>query len=116
MKTIIAGSRNIKTAVAHVNDAVALSGFQITEIVSGTARGIDNAGEIYGNWFNIPVVMFPANWDKYGNGAGYIRNNQMALYADALVAVWDGKSRGTKHMIEVAKEKGLKVFVHLVKS
>ncbi len=115
MKTIIAGSRDIPNPLPHINDAVLLSGFGITEIVSGTARGIDQAGELFGEWKKIPVIKFPANWDKHGKGAGYIRNNQMANYADALIAVWDGKSRGTKHMISEAEKKGLKVFVHIVK-
>lgn len=114
MKVIIAGSRTISKSVPHINDAVILSGFQITEVVSGGARGVDSDGEIFAQWKNIPFVRFPANWDKHGKSAGYIRNNQMALYADALIAIWDGKSRGTDHMIKEAKRKGLKVFIHQV--
>ena len=81
------------------------------EIVSGAARGADVLGERYAKEHNIQIKRFPADWDKYGKRAGYIRNNQMADYADYLVAFWDGKSRGTLLMINLAKEKGLKVKV-----
>ena len=81
------------------------------EIVSGTARGADALGEQYAASAFLKVKRFPAQWDKYGRSAGYKRNEQMAEYADGLVAFWDGKSRGTMHMINIAKAAGLKVRV-----
>ena len=81
------------------------------EIVSGTARGVDQMGERYALKNNIPVKRFPANWDKYGKRAGYLRNDEMAKYADALIAFWNGTSRGTGHMIDLAKRNGLEVTV-----
>lgn len=63
---------------------------------------------------NVPVEKYPANWDKYGKSAGYIRNEEMAKVADSLLAIWDGKSRGTKHMIDIATKKGLTVFIYKV--
>mgnify|MGYP003533449592 CR=1 FL=1 len=81
------------------------------EIVSGKARGADSLGEQYANEKGYPINSHPANWDEYGKSAGYIRNKEMAEYADALVAFWDGKSRGTKHMIDLAENKGLLVRV-----
>lgn len=81
------------------------------EIVSGTARGADALGEQYANEHNLTIKQFPADWDKYGKRAGYLRNNQMADYANYLVAFWDGKSKGTSLMINLAKEKGLKIRV-----
>lgn len=114
MRTIIAGSRNV-TDYNEVLDAVIDSGFIITEIVSGTARGVDSIGESIGEEFNIPVVRFPAEWDRYGrHQAGRIRNKQMAEYAEALVAVWDGVSSGTKNMIDIATKLGLKVHIGIV--
>ena len=77
---------------------------QIDEIVSGAARGADILGERYGIEHNIPIKRFPADWGKYGKGAGFIRNEQMGNYADYLIAFWDGKSRGTFHMIEYMKK------------
>ena len=64
--------------------------------------------------FSIPCEKYPADWDKYGKSAGYRRNEQMADNADSLIALWDGRSRGTKHMIDIAHRKGLKVYVHLI--
>jgi hypothetical protein len=112
MKTIIAGSRDIDIPLAALNDAVIMSGFDITEVVSGTARGIDRTGELWAEWKGVPVARFPANWEKNGKAAGYLRNDAMARYADALVAVWDGKSKGTKHMIDLARKREIEVYVH----
>jgi hypothetical protein len=76
-------------------------------IVSGAARGADTLGERYAKERGYPVHPFPALWNKYGRRAGFIRNAEMLNYSDALVAFWDGKSRGTAHMIKIAREKGL---------
>jgi lactate dehydrogenase-like 2-hydroxyacid dehydrogenase len=113
MKTIIAGSRDGIT-YDDVVKAMEKCPWQPTEIVSGKARGVDTIGEQWAKENNIPVVEFPANWKKYGKRAGYLRNEQMAEYADALVAVWDGSSKGTAHMIRIAEEKKLKIHIHVV--
>ena len=76
-------------------------------IVSGKARGADSLGEKYANENGLNIMEFPADWDKHGKSAGYKRNLEMAENADALIAFWDGESRGTKHMIDIAKEKNL---------
>jgi hypothetical protein len=110
MKTIIAGSRTI-TREAIVRDAINCCGWNITEVVSGCAKGVDQLGEELARDSDIPVAQFPANWNKYGRSAGPIRNREMAKYAEALIAIWDGKSRGTANMIKVAKGLDLKVFV-----
>ena len=80
-------------------------------IVSGTARGADRLGERYAAERGYRVERFPADWDRDGIAAGPIRNSQMAAHADALVAFWDGKSRGTRDMIEKAKEHNLPVRI-----
>tara|TARA_R110000822_G_scaffold74178_2_gene178330 strand:- start:6972 stop:7349 length:378 start_codon:yes stop_codon:yes gene_type:complete len=77
------------------------------EIVSGTANGADRLGERYAEDRNYNVSRFPADWNTHGKRAGYLRNEQMAEHADALVALWDGESRGTQHMINIANEKNL---------
>jgi hypothetical protein len=110
MKTIIAGSRGI-SKFSTVERCIIASGFHITEVVSGTARGVDQLGEEWASCYQIPIKRFPADWNKYGKSAGYKRNVQMAEYANALIAIWDGESKGTKHMIDIAKNKELKVFV-----
>ncbi len=80
-------------------------------IVCGKARGADTLGERYAKEKGYGINYYPANWDLYGKCAGYIRNEQMAQNADALVAFWDGQSRGTKHMIDLARKYNLKVRV-----
>lgn len=80
-------------------------------ILSGKARGADTLGEQWAKANSVPIKEYPAEWDKHGKSAGYIRNKEMAENADALVAFWDGKSKGTKHMIDLALEKGLTVVV-----
>jgi hypothetical protein len=116
MKTIISGSRWI-TDHQMVWSAIGLSGFDITEVVSGGARGVDATGEMWAAWWNIPVRKFPAVWrgkdGAHNPGAGLQRNSEMARYAEALIAVWDGRSTGTKHMIAQANYYGLKhIYVY----
>lgn len=111
MKVIIAGSRDI-TDMAEINAAIADSKFEITEVVCGMARGVDLLGKAWANYLGIPVTQFPADWDRYGKRAGYRRNIEMGEYADALIAVWDGVSLGTKHMIDIARARRLRVYVH----
>lgn len=111
MKVIIAGSRTIKDQ-AVIERAIRESGFQIAEVVSGCAEGVDRTAMYLAINAGLMVRRFPADWNAHGKAAGPIRNNQMAEYADALIAIWDGSSRGTKHMIEAAKKRGLKVFVY----
>ena len=80
-------------------------------IVSGTARGADQLGERYAAERGYQVRRFPADWDRHGKAAGPIRNALMADSADALIAFWDGMSRGTKNMIDTAKNRGLSVRI-----
>jgi len=110
MRVIIAGSRGINNYDV-VLAAIEESGFDVTTVVSGGARGVDTLGERYAESKNIQVDTFLPQWDLYGKSAGYIRNSTMAENAECLVAIWDGKSRGTKNMIETATRKNLKVYV-----
>lgn len=109
MITIIAGSRafaNIRVLFDECDK------YEITEVVSGTARGADKMGEHYAQRRGIPVKRFPANWDLYGRArAGHIRNAAMAEYAERLIAFWDGTSTGTASMINIARSRRLDVHV-----
>ncbi|MDC7251016.1 MAG: hypothetical protein PQJ49_13970, partial [Sphaerochaetaceae bacterium] len=80
-------------------------------IVCGQARGADTLGEWYGKEKGYDIRYFPANWNLHGKKAGYLRNSEMADYADCLIAFWDGQSKGTEHMINLAKQKGLKIRI-----
>ena len=116
IKVIIAGTRDfndyafLKKNVDYFLQGINPNNEEI-EIVSGNARGADKLGERYAKEHNLPVKLFPANWDKYGKRAGYLRNQEMANYSDVLIAFWDEKSKGTKHMIDIAKKQDLTVIV-----
>ena len=111
MKVIIAGSRDLPNGMLRLEKAIEKAGFKITEVVSGNAPGVDRLGEFWAKTWGIPCTVMPADWDRYPKTAGTLRNTQMADYADALIAVWDGVSSGTKNMIKQAHDKGLKVYV-----
>ena len=80
-------------------------------IVSGHATGADSLGEKFAADHNLKCELYPADWERHGRAAGPIRNEEMAEVSDALIAFWDGKSRGTRSMIEIARRKGLQVAV-----
>ena len=113
MRTIIAGSRDNVTQDI-VDKAIVDSGWSdiITVVISGTARGADRMGENWAKRKGVAIDSKPADWDTHGKSAGYKRNQEMAEGADALIAIWDGKSRGTSHMIEIAKGKKIPTFVY----
>ena len=116
MKVIIAGSRNFINY--HKLKKECNQFFQDhkkIEIVSGCHyKGADKLGIQFANEKGFNIVRFPAAWYTYGKAAGPIRNKEMAIYAVALIAFWDGRSRGTKNMMQLAKQKGLRVKVVLV--
>lgn len=112
-RVIVAGGRDFNNyaglaasldyLLKNINDEI--------QIVCGMARGADKLGEQYAKERGYKVIYMPADWDIDGRSAGFKRNIKMAEYADALVAFWDGKSSGTRHMIETAKSKGLDIRV-----
>lgn len=100
MKVIIAGSRGLVVAPDQLDTIVSLSEFKVDIVVSGMATGIDRCGYVWAGLRKKPCLQFPADWNRFGRAAGPKRNIQMADEADALIAIWDRKSRGTKHMID----------------
>lgn len=114
VKLIIAGSRSIyePMIVEAAIDRYQLRG-QISEIIEGgCAKGIDRIASIFAKMHSLPHKVFKANWNAYGKAAGPIRNAEMAKYGDMLLAIWDGKSKGTANMIEQMKRRGKPVFVY----
>lgn len=133
MKIIIAGGRDFedyrKLKNFIIRDVLSpkmetmplqLGSREDIEIISGTANGADKLGEGFAQEFKLKCTRFPADWNRFGNSAGYRRNESMAVYANKeigvddislLVAAWDGKSRGTKHMIDLALKHGLEVHI-----
>lgn len=115
MKIIIAGSRSFADYPTLCKVVAKFLSFRTDvdiEIVSGCAIGADRLGEQYAKQNGFKISLFPAKWATYGKSAGYRRNIAMVLYADALVAFWDGKSKGTAHIIDRAQELGLEVTIY----
>ncbi len=110
MKTIIAGTRDIDMRGVLSLLLRDFKAWEITEVVSGNSGNVDFAGEQWAESHGLPLRLFPANW-KLGRSAGPRRNRQMAEYADALILIWDGKSRGSFNMLGEATRKGLRIKV-----
>jgi hypothetical protein len=109
MRVVIAGSRSIKDATL-IERAVQESGFNVTEVVEGGARGVDTLAFDWAHREGIPVKVFVPDW-SIGRQAGILRNVEMADYADAVIAIWNGKSRGTEHMISIAYKRQMPCYV-----
>lgn len=109
-KVIVAGSRDI-TDIKIVELVIQNSGFKIDELVCGMARGVDSIGYLLCKKKGIPIKEFPADWNRYGKSAGFVRNEEMAQYATHLIAISKDRSPGTENMINLANRYNLKVFV-----
>jgi len=116
MIVVVAGSRSV-TDGRVVAAAVTASGFNVTEVVSGTCHGVDRLAERWAAARGIPVARFPADW-RLGRRAGVLRSTAMLRYAaaqgGALIAIWDGVSRGTRHTIDLAHQHSVPVYLHRV--
>lgn len=114
-RVIIAGSRDCPEynveLFRKIDNILGNIGWEDLEIVSGTCRGADKLGENYADLYGQDAKQFPADWKTHGKSAGYIRNKQMAEYATHLIALWDGQSKGTKNMIDLAKQYGLNIRI-----
>jgi hypothetical protein len=127
IKLIIAGSRGILHTAGwlepYVNDVLNELDVDLGEVVSGGAKGVDLIGEFYADRLGVKVSRFDADWDKYKNdadwdkyknAAGHIRNGEMAKYADALLALWDGESPGTTSMVNLMMKQKKPVFLYTI--
>ena len=117
-KVIVAGGRDfdnyefLKKKLDETFESLGDLDAHPIEIISGMADGADILGIKYAKEHKLTMVLYPANWDKYPRMAGILRNMNMLVTATHLVAFWDGKSHGTKHMIEIATEKGIPVWIY----
>jgi hypothetical protein len=119
MKLIIAGSRDMEFSELILND-ISRSIFpglidEATEIVSGMASGIDQVGVDYSKIHDIKLKRCYANWDKHGRAAGPIRNKEMAEYADALLLIWDGQSKGSSNMKKEMEKLNKPIYEIIIK-
>jgi hypothetical protein len=114
MRTIIAGSRSctdyniLLRALGEIN-------WTPTLVLSGCARGVDLMGERWANENNLPIEYYPAQWERYGRRAGHMRNAEMIKHGQALLAIWDGRSKGTRDIISLAKKLNYVHHVHRIK-
>lgn len=115
-RIIVCGGKEFNDAELLQNtlDSI-IPDFDFVEIISGHAKGADSLAEEYAETHGIKCTVFPADWKRYGRGAGPVRNKQMLLYAletsTLVVAFWNGKSRGTKNMITQAQKAGVDVRI-----
>lgn len=113
MITVIAGSRNIPLVVFDIVMAQYYTDC-ISEVVSGTAKGVDTFGELWAKDNNIPIKRMPANWARWGRFAGFYRNVDMGEYCDQAIIVWDGSSKGTLHMIDIMKRLNKPYYLDII--
>lgn len=113
MKIAVVGSREFKDE-KFISDILLNPELNNTGIlVSGGAKGVDTwAEEIWDN-MGWEKIIFKPNWNKYGKKAGFLRNQQIVDVADKLIAFWNGKSKGTKHSIDLAVKKGIPVDIYI---
>ena len=107
MKIAIVGSRKLK--ISNLQDYLPEG---VTEIVSGGAVGIDTCAKEYAIKNNLKLTEFLPNYDRYGHIAPLYRNIEIIDYADEVIALWDGKSSGTKHVIDKCKLKNKNITVY----
>lgn len=99
MKLIIAGTRDLLIDSEMVDQLIKFYRLKVEQVVSGAGGNVDEAGEDWSSLFlEKEPKVFKADWAKEGVAAGPIRNSRMAEYADALLLIWDGKSKGSSSM------------------
>lgn len=105
MKLIIAGCRHYTPLVKDIDAIIKDQQWVVTRVISGGARGVDTSGEQWAEYKGLPYVRFVPGWGMYSKRyAAFIRNHDMGFYGDQLLAIWDGRSPGTRHMIQTMKE------------
>jgi hypothetical protein len=115
MKLIIAGSRTV-TDYRLLCQVLAPDKERITQVITGGARGADQLGYRWAWKHAVKHQLFRAEWARFGKSAGVRRNYQMAQAGDILVALWDGQSAGTRHMMQCMQQLGKPVVVVRVAS
>lgn len=116
MKLIIAGSRGVDDyealRFAMVDSRLWKQHRQSIEVVCGMAQGADALGLLFAESNNLTVHKFPADWDNHGKRAGYLRNAEMSASANACLILWDGQSKGSAHMRDIAIKRGLDTYFY----
>ena len=108
MKVAVIGSRTFNN---YELLKTTLEKYNISNVVSGGAKGADKLSEAYAKEFNIETTIFLPNWEKFGKSAGFKRNNDIVQNAELIIAFWDGISKGTKSSIDIAKKLNKEVVI-----
>ena len=103
MRLAIIGSRGFNDTKL-LSDILNPLVFQITLVVSGGANGADKMGQDWAESHGIDTLIFPADWNKHGKAAGFIRNEDIIKNCDQAIAFWDQKSNGTRHSISLCEK------------
>ena len=111
MKVAVIGSRGLQ-----VNDLGKYLPDEVTEIISGGARGVDTSAREYAMEHGLKLTEYLPEYDKYGRSAPLKRNITIIENADLVLAFWDGSSKGTKYVIENCKKRNIPVQVYLIAS
>lgn len=111
MRLAIIGTRDFPGSPETVATAIAQHNLAPTAVLCGEARGPDTWGRLWAEQRGIPVISYPADWERYERSAGMIRNREMIGAADAVLALWDGKSKGTRDAIALARRRGIPVYL-----
>lgn len=109
MKVAIVGSRS----AVSIDIASALE-CRPSEIISGGAVGVDTLAADYARKNGIKLTVYPPDYDHYGRRATHVRNRQMVMDADMVIAFWDGKSKGTESSINQARRQGKKLKIVMI--
>ena len=116
MKIAIVGSRTFEdynAMCSFIEEKLATMEFtSIDAVVSGGARGADTLAERYAREQRLQMILFPAEWKKYGRRAGFIRNVDIIRECDVCFAFWDGESHGTQHDIELCEQMNKQCFIY----
>ena len=106
MKVAVIGSRNLK--IENLGEYLPT---ETAEIVSGGAKGVDSDARKYAEDNNLPMTEFLPEYNRYGRGAPLKRNLQIIEYSDLVIAFWDGKSTGTKYVIDNCRKLNVPVRI-----
>ena len=108
MKVAVVGSRNL--CVRHLENYLPKD---TTEIISGGAKGVDTSAKLYANSHNIKLTEFLPEYERYGRAAPLKRNDAIIENADLVIAFWDGKSKGTKYVIDKCRKIGVPIKIFM---
>jgi len=113
MKLAIVGSRTLrqKEVLQVIGQVITKAKNKIDTVITGGANGVDSIAEYYAKNHNIGVEVYYPVYSRHGKRAPLIRNNEIIKNSNAMLAIWDGESKGTKYTTDKAKKAGMAVMV-----